>query len=78
MINASCIHCVHTTFNFISKVVVMARKTDIVHYENMISSGEPRIFTPLKQPAVFQAIIIHYDKGDRPDFKDKSQVSTKK
>ena len=76
MINASCIHCVHTTFNLISKLIVMARKTDIVHYETTPRPGKPKIFIPLKQPAVFQAIIIHYDKGDRRDFKDK--VSTKK
>ena len=78
MINASCTHCVHTTFNLISKVIVMARKTDIVHYENTTPSGKPKILTPLKQPAVFQAIIIHYDKSDLHDFKDKNKISIKK
>ena len=55
----------------------MARKTEIVHYENTPPSGEPKIFTSLKQPAVFQAIIIHYDKDNLHDFKDKAKYQLK-
>lgn len=56
----------------------MARKTDIVHYENNPYFGEPDVFTSLKQQTVFQAIIIHFDTGDSHDVKNKNKVSTKK
>ena len=77
-INASRIHCIHSTFNLIYKLIVMARKTDIVHYENNPYFGEPDVFTSLKQQTVFQAIIIHFDTGDSHDVKNKNKVSTKK
>ena len=62
----------------ISIVIVMARKTEIVHHVNTTPSGEPKIFTSLKEPAVFQAIIIHYNKDNLHDFNDKDKISIKK
>lgn len=78
MLNASCVHCIHTTFNLIFKFIVMARKTDIIRYENMPHFGNPEIFTTFRQPTVFQAIIIHYERSDLYDFKDKNKISVKK
>jgi len=47
-------------FNLVPKFIVMARKTDVAHYENTIHTGESETTTPIDQSAVFQAIIIHY------------------
>ena len=71
MINVSCIHCVHTTFNLISKLIVMARKTDYAYYEKIFSiQNNMRPKNPQEKTSEFQAIIIHYKKGNHHDFKD--------